>query len=227
MPSVLICADGAVDLSSTILWRADVQRRRVATKEEARRAGEDQRFDLIVVDHDVPGANLLVRDLRLDAATRGSSIAVVMGRSEFEPADLDLIDAGANAILRPPVTPDWDRRLSELMRVPERCTGRFPVELRVDASVPTSASPSVLGGTVLNLSEHGMLLETDVPLSLGSDLDFWIYLRDAVVPLRGCGQVVREAGPSRGGIRFYGLEADGLARIRRFVRAAAEAAPSV
>ena len=216
MPSVLICGTANGELSETILWRDDIERRLARQREDALALAAGTRFDLIVVHDDFPEASLLIRDLRSDEVTRGQSIAVVvLMRDEFEPGDLELIDAGANAILRAPVSPEWDQRLGALMRVPPRRAGRFPIELRVETSV--ASAPSILAGTALNLSEHGMLLETDVPVRLGSDLDFWIYLRDAVTPLRGCGQIVRQDGPSRGGVRFFALEADGLARIRRFV----------
>src|SRR5947199_248793 len=122
MPSVLICADDSVvkELSGTVLWRDDVERR----------------------------------------VTRVAHEAITMVR------------------------------LATLMQF-EGSSG---------LGVETVA------GTILNLSEHGMLVETDVPMPLGADLDFKIHLRDAPLPVIGCGQIVRQETPQRNGVRFYGLE---------------------
>jgi CheY-like chemotaxis protein len=217
MPSVLICCTTVSgELPRTLLWRDEVERRLAHGTDEAIDLAASTRFNLIVVHHALPDAGALIRALRTAQATRMVSIAAVMSRREFEPADLDLIQAGANAILRPPLGPDWDQRLATLMRVPPRRIGRFPIELRVEAT--TAVFPQAAAGTVLNLSERGMLIETDVPLTLGSDIDFRIHLRDAPAPLRGCGQLIRQDTPLRGGVAFYALEAHGLARVRRFVR---------
>jgi CheY-like chemotaxis protein len=216
MPSVLICTPaGLRELTETVLWRDNVERTQTKHADHALALAANHHYDLVVVDHAAQGAVGLVRSLRADPASRGSSIAVVMDRTEFDPYDLEIIDAGANAILRPPVDALWDERLAGLMRVPPRRAGRFPVELKVEVMAGVSG---VLGGAALNLSEHGMLLEADSPLRLGMDLDFWIYLRDDVTPLRGCGQVIRQDGPKVGGVRFFALESDGLARLRRFVQ---------
>lgn len=215
MPSVLICAPaGPRELTETVLWRDGVERTQTRQPDHALALALNHRYDLIVVDHRLPDAVDLVRSLRADPATRGHSIAVVMPRNDFDPYDLELIEAGTNAILRPPVDEQWDQRLAALMRVPPRRAGRFPVEVKVELMAGVSG---VLSGAALNLSEHGMLLEADSPVRLGADLDFWIYLHDDVTPLRGCGQVVRQEAPQRGGVRFFALESDGLARLRRFV----------
>lgn len=217
MPSVLIYADDTSgELPQTLLWRDGVARTMARRQDDALALASNHQFDLIVVDRELPGAVELVRALRSEAATRAHSIAVVMASREFEPQDLELIEAGANAILRPPADEIWDQRLAALMRVPLRRTGRFPVELKIELMAGVRG---VVGGTVLNLSEHGMLLETETAMALGADVDFWIYLQDEVTPLRGCGQVIRQDAPRRGGVRFFALESDGLARLRRFVQA--------
>ena len=217
MPSVLICC-GSIgrELPRTVLWRNDMERRVAHNREEALDLAGSSHFDLGVVVDDIGSPGLLIRDLRSGPSTRSLSIAVVMTHADFQPADLDLIDAGANAILRPPAGPEWDHRLGSLMHVPPRRAGRFPIEMRVEGQGAEIARS--VAGTVLNLSEQGILVETDVPLPLGADIDFRIHLRDAPAPLRGCGQIVRQESPLRGGIRFYALEPHGLARVRRFVR---------
>jgi DNA-binding response OmpR family regulator len=174
-------------------------------------------FNLIMVDSELAGADRLIAAVRANAATRAASI-VVMAHGDFSPEEVRLMEAGANAILRFPVGPEWDDRLSALVAVPQRRASRLAVQLQLEANAGEGIT--VVAGTVLNISEHGMLVETDIELPLWVDIDFKIHLRDIPQPLLGCGQIVREAGTRRCGVRFYGLEADGAARVQRFVKAA-------
>jgi CheY-like chemotaxis protein len=217
MPLVLICAPGreAEGLTRTLLWRNGVERNVAKRREDAVSLAGAARLDLIVVDHGMPDAERLIRELRNAPGSRSVSIAVV-GAAEFDPFDVGLIQAGANAILRPPSGPDWDERLGALMQVPPRRTGRVPAELQFE--VMAGGVKQRASGTVLNLSEHGMFVECDMHMPLGADIDFRIHLGDEARPLRGCGQIVRQEGELRCGIRFYALESQGLARVRTFVR---------
>jgi CheY-like chemotaxis protein len=213
MPSVLICAPTAMggELRQTLLWRADVQRREARSAAEALAAATSTHPKLILVETRLPEAEQLVEALRTGAETRHISI-VIMARGEFSPRELRFIEAGANPILRLPVGPEWDVRLGPLMSVPPRRRVRLAVQIQVAAE-----SASTLAGTVVDLSEHGMLVETDVALPLGVDVEFKIHLRDAPAPLQGSGQVVRQPGHRQTGIKFYGLDAEAEERIRQFV----------
>lgn len=217
MPSVLVCAPGPLmdDLQETLLGRDDVDRRVVSRATDAVTAMLMSKPDIIVIDARLAEAEALITGIRNNPVTRPVSIVVVAG-GEFSPAEVRFIDAGANAILRLPASPEWDDRLSALLYVPTRRTGRLAALVQFEAV----AGVESVAGTVLNLSEHGMLVETDVPLPMGADVDFKIHLRDASTPLVGCGQIVRQEGERRSGVRFYGLESDGLARVKRFVKAA-------
>ena len=111
-----------------------------------------------------------------------------------------------------------DERLSPLLYVPTRRTSRLAALVQFEAS--GGVGIETVAGTVLNLSENGMLVETDIPLPMGTDVDFKIHLRDQPAPITGCGQIVRQETARRCGIKFYGLEADGPQRVRRFVKGA-------
>ena len=65
----------------------------------------------------MPGAAAIVAALRQDPITRPTAI-VALGRSEFGFDHLDLLEAGANAILPLPPGHDWDDRLMRLIHVP-------------------------------------------------------------------------------------------------------------
>src|SRR5436190_3557148 len=118
MVSALICthADLEPDLGRTMLWRHDVDRHVVGRLEEARMMALAARPSIVVVDRELPWAGRLVSALREDPSTRGLSI-VVVARGDFEPSEVELLESGANAILRLPVDEDGDRRLERLVSV--------------------------------------------------------------------------------------------------------------
>lgn len=224
MPSILICAPDplADDLHGTLLWRDGNERHLAASFEDALVIAVAARPDLIVVDRDLPRVLRLVEDLRRDPQTRRSSIAVA-ARGELNDIELQLLQAGANAVIRVPAGPEWDDRLGELMRVPARRATRVPVRLEFQGSM---ARVETLWGAVLNLSATGMLVEVGQPLALGADLDFRFLLPGEREHVRGTGHVVREQPRGRYGVHFYGLEGDGAERVRRFSNPSEDAGPA-
>jgi DNA-binding response OmpR family regulator len=216
MPAVLICSAASLEdgLRSTCLWREGMERHLASRSDEARTLVLSVRPRLVVVDRDLPGSVALVKALRHDASTRQLSIAVVV-RGQFASIEVDLLEAGANAILRFPANADWDERLTRLLEVPARRHGRFLVRFAVQAYA------GVAGGSgqavALNLSVNGLLLECPFPLAVGDELSLELELADLAERVAVTGHVVREAGAGRFGIEFRRLD-DGAAReIRRFV----------
>src|SRR5438034_9723846 len=121
MVSALICAhaDLEKDLGQTLLWRQDVDRHVVGRLEEARMMAVAARPSIVVVDRDLPWSERLIQALREDPATRGLSI-VVVARGDFDPREVELLESGANAVLRLPADSEGDRRLQRLVSVPVR-----------------------------------------------------------------------------------------------------------
>lgn len=214
MPVVLICAEDplADDLHQTLLWRQGLERHLATRFDEALVTAVAAQPDLVVVDRDLPQADRLVRDLRADESTRRVSIAVV-AKGEMDPLELQLLDLGANAILRLPATREWDERLARLVEVPIRRETRLPVWLEFE--VPDAGGVAGGDGTVVNVSRTGMLVETSLALPTGTDLDFRIMLGEGAVC--GTGRIVREAEPGSYGVEFYALEGEGAARIAGLV----------
>ena len=218
MPAVLICSPVSLEdgLRSTCLWRDGVERHHASRVEEARTLALAARPRLVVVDRDLPGSVELVEALRQDPSTRRLSVAVVV-RGEFASMEVDLLEAGANAILRFPANPEWDERLTRLLEVPVRREGRFSAHFAVDAYA------GVAGGSgealALNLSVNGVLLECPFPLAVGDELSLKFKLGDGGPTVVAAGRVVREAKAGRFGIQFRRLEGDGEREIRRFVEA--------
>ena len=216
MPTVLICAADPLtdELHGTILWRDDIERHVAARFEDAFTIAVAARPTLIVVGLDLPQADRLVEDLRQDPTTRGTSI-VVVARGEFTTRELDLLQVGANAVLRLPASPSWDERLSELMSVPARRADRLAISIQFEGRADTRIE--TVCGTIVNVSTSGMLLEASIALDIGVDLDFAFSLPQSNDLVEGSGRVVRRDGAQRYGVRFYGLEGDGAERVGRFV----------
>lgn len=222
MARALICteADLAPDLAATVLWREGIERLQATSFDQARMMAVAARPELILVDRDLPRASALVSALRLDEGTRRASIAVV-SRGDFDTAELELLDVGANAVLRLPPGAEWDERLTRLIEIPVRREARIPVSFRVQAVLPSS---DTLRATALNVSRNGLLLETRLgALTVGEQVELQVSLPGHEEPLPAEGRVVREAGPGRFGVQFLHLAEPSRQHIDAFVVGAAAA----
>lgn len=212
----LICSEGDLqtELAETVLGRGGFEHHTASRLEDARVLALAARPAIVMVDRDLPRADQLITALREDRSTRGLSIAIV-ARGDFDEAELDLLEAGANAILRLPAGPDWDNRLNRLMAIPQRRQARFPVSFWVVAL--GADLQKTIPATGLNLSENGMLLETRVAdLDLGSELELDVRLPGGEAFV-GAGRVVRLAAPGQYGIEFGRLDEHAADVVRRFV----------
>jgi CheY-like chemotaxis protein len=215
MPKILVCAGEAIvrELEASPVFREGPTV--AASAEQALQAATAQRPSLVVVERDLPRAEYLVSKLRADAATHAASIVVVAG-GDMRADELGLISAGANAVLRLPVGPDWDARLERLLHVPTRKQTRVPVLLAFEGSF---GSERVMG-QVLNVSLTGMLVESSAPFTIGSQFDFEFQLHgfeSSGGEVKGSARIVRFAGPGRFGVEFAAFHDIGGELLRRFL----------
>ncbi len=201
------------ELQGTLLWRHNVRRIPATSTEDVRRAVAREGADILVVDSAHPQAAEAAITLRSDPLTREMSI-VALGRSEFGSVHVDLLQSGVNAILPLPPGPDWDDRLMRLVNVPVRRVTRFKVDLALEGG---RRGGEAFAGRALNLSVHGLLLESRMALEIGEDLRLDFDLPGAHGPVRGTGMVVRETSPVLFGVELTSVEGDGRVRIKRFV----------
>jgi CheY-like chemotaxis protein len=206
-------SDLSLELGATALFRKNVERVVVSGPEDVRRLADEGRLDVVVVDSALPGAAALVAAVRQDPATRSAAI-VALGRREFGFEHLDLLEAGANAILPLPPDHDWDDRLMRLIHVPVRRATRFPVDIAIEGGIETGLS---FTGRALNLSVHGLLLECPQPLQVGEDLRFSFVMPGVTAVICGTGTVVRAAAANLFGVELTHVEGDGRVRIKRYV----------
>lgn len=216
MPAVLFVTSDSLsseELERSVLGRQGVVSYWAPGFDEARMMALVAHPELILIDRDLPRAEELVLSLRADDSTRDLSLAI-FARGEFEPSEVALLEAGANAVLRLPVDEEWDQRLLKLMSIPLRRDARIAVHLRLERPLVES----VAVGLALNLSLHGMLVEAHAPLGMQERLAFAFRLQqDDREKVSGEGRVVRQAGPSQFGVEFERLDYAGAARIQHFV----------
>ena len=193
------------------MWRSEVARR-VVTDVDAARDAIRETPRLLLVERDLPWAAAFTRDVRRHDKTRGTSIAVY-APSEFDAVEMELLQSGANAVLRLPASREWDKRLSRLLHVPPRQAVRVPMFVEVQAG---DAKRTTLGST-LNLSETGVLVHAPADLELRADIAFAFRLPGSVDPVKGRARVVRVAGEDCFGLEFSELDGDCLDAIRNFV----------
>lgn len=214
----LVCSRTPLEneLKGASFFRGDVDFLSANRLQEAQVLAVAGHPDLVLVDRDFAGAEELIHALREEAATRRIPI-VVTARGEFSVADVSLLSAGANAVLRFPPGPEWDERLARLTHVAARAEARLQVELVLRG--PGPAAPRVLEeACTLNLSASGMLVETvgEIATRVGESVAFTLHPPGAR-PIVGRARVQRRPGPSQLGLEFLALDEDGSQRIRRLV----------
>jgi CheY-like chemotaxis protein len=210
---VVSAADLSRELSGTLLYRSNVERLAATGYADVRQLAQEGRPDVVVVDSALPGAATLVASLRQDPCTRRVAI-VALARSEFSFGHLDLLDAGANAILPLPPGADWDDRLMRLVHVPVRKATRLAVAIAVEGGMRGGLRFS---GRALNLSVNGVLLECAQALEVGDDLRLLFQLPSEFGAVSATGTVVRLRPPRHYGIEITYVEGDGRVRIKRYV----------
>ena len=198
------------DLRPSLVWRKEVARRVVTHLEEARDAIRDCPR-LVLIERDLPWAASFTRSVRGDEKTRATSIAV-FAPPEFDHVEVELLQSGANAMLRLPVSRDWDKRLARLLHVPPRQAVRVPMAVEIEAG----NEKHITLGSTMNLSETGVLVRSPAPLHLRADVRFTLRL-PGIDPVRGRARVVRASGQDCFGIEFSELDGDCLDGIRDFV----------
>jgi DNA-binding response OmpR family regulator len=213
---IVSAADLSFDLRETLLCRSNVERHGARSFADVRQLAAGGRPDVVVVDSALPGAAAVVAALRQDAATRSVAI-VALARSEFSFGQLDLLDAGANAILPLPPGADWDDRLMRLVHAPVRRATRLDVDIAVEGGMRGGLR---LSGRALNLSVNGLLLDCQQALEVGDDLRLEFEL-PGHGPVRASGTVIRLRPPQLCGVEITSVEGDGRVRIKRYVESGA------
>jgi len=214
MAVVLICANRSLDreLQGTVLFRSGIERENARSVAEVQTRLNAGKVALLCLHRNVTGIENLIRNLRKSATLKRMSI-VVFSEDDFDPSEVEVLEAGANAILRLPPGDDFDDRLGKLIDVPFRRDVRIPVRLQVAATSGFGATVPVLG---LNLSSSGILVESNHPLNMGDEVNIAFRFEETGEIFSATAHITRTAGPNRYGATFETISR-GEAALKTFL----------
>jgi CheY-like chemotaxis protein len=222
MPKVLIVSttDIRAELASTVLGRSEIEWVLAPDPEAGfEKACSEQPKLVIAALNELGQTEAFLRRIRQDEATH--HVGLVVLAATLPPQDEEsLLQAGANVVLSGRADPfRWNEALETLLRVPWRRKVRISVRLWVWFRFSSDEQP--IQGRALNLSVHGMLLETSQPLEIGAKFEAQLQLHDGAREITVIGQVMRESGAADGqwryGVEFVSLRGDGRDRLWAFV----------
>jgi hypothetical protein len=216
MPAVLIFAASEIEaaLDGTVLRRQEYERHFAGGLEAGLRLAKTLKPVLVILDRDFDRAPAVVKGIRKGPETRNCSLAVI-ARGDFQSAELELLELGANAVLRLPPDEEWDARLARLLEVNARREARVPIHIQLQA---TLGPEDPFTAETVNISETGMLVHSTTPLGLGCEVDFAFQLPRTSGLLAGRARVVRYGAPGEFGLQFLDLDEDVLGRLRSFLQ---------
>jgi len=197
------------ELGRTIIGRQAIEYYSTMKLQDALQLARALSPQVILVDRDLKNARGIIETLRQDPATRSKSIAVI-ARGDMQPDELEIMQAGANAILRLPPDAHWDDRLAKLFAVPARTEARLAVRIEAETVPDTHA-------VLANISAGGMLVETTEELPVHTEFNFRFKLPDGST-VTGRARVRRRAGPMGFGVEFMQMDDESRKSIRQFIR---------
>jgi CheY-like chemotaxis protein len=203
MAVVLICSNRPLDrdLQGTVLFRSGVERELARSVAEVQTRLARGGVVLLCLHRQVAGIEALIRALRKSPTLKRTSI-VVLSEDDFDPSEVEVLEAGANAILRLPPGDDFDERVGRLIEVPSRRDVRLPVRLQVTAASGFGATVPALAQ---NLSLSGILIESNHPLSMGDEVSVALRFEQSGEIFSATAHITRTAGPNRYGASFTSI----------------------
>jgi CheY-like chemotaxis protein len=222
MPKVLIVSgtDIRAELTPTVLGRREVEWVLAPDPEAGfEKARSEQPKLVIVALNELDHTEAFLRRIRQDEATR--QVGLVVLAAALRPQEEEALrQAGANVVLSGRADPfHWNEALETLLRVPWRRQVRIPVRFWVWFHFSDDDQP--IQGRALNLSLHGMLLETSQPVDIGTKIEAQFQLHESARQITAIGQVVRAESATDGqwryGVQFTSLQGDDRDRLRAFV----------
>lgn len=160
-----------------------------------------RRVDGIVVDMSLAGALEILAQVRASSANRSAVVfACLSSAPETQPA----VQAGANFVLRPPLSKDKVAHVFAaavpMMVAEKRQSFRYPLMVSVELKIRDREVES----TMSNLSEGGMAIWSLFYQAPGTTIHFAFELPFGGL-VRGHGNVAWSSGDGLAGVRFHAL----------------------
>jgi hypothetical protein len=192
------------DELAPVLDRHKVYVVQVTSAEDAMKYAHSDRVELIILGVEPDGMSLedVVEIIRSDASASKSTSLLVLAEPGSEDAARQLIGRGVNRVM---LTVDAPKlialQVADLLDIPPRATLRLYT--RMLAEVDDGFEEAL--GAVVNVSEAGMLLETDADLEPGQHVVLSIDIDPEVEPVAAKAEIVRKADPEREGVEGFGI----------------------
>jgi uncharacterized protein (TIGR02266 family) len=174
-------------------------------------------FDAIITGYpipDMPMQTFLDAVRRKDSPCRQAGVVILALRGMLPEAEA-FIGKGANRAIALESFPDeLPHTLFRLLEVPPRFTMRAISRLKVQLSWGTSQTIC----QTENISAHGLLIKTDHPYPIGTQMSFELSIPGETAPVRGFAVVVRETTEKRErvtglGVRFSSFQGNDKQRF--------------
>jgi CheY-like chemotaxis protein len=194
----------------------------VPSSESARNCVDRRKIDAVFVDHEVSGALQLIEFIRKGTS---NSKAVIFACIADSRATTPVLSAGANFVVRKPVTADSVTLhitvAKDLMMSEQRRYFRHPVNLHVLLKDERGQQRAKM----INLSEGGMAVRTATPLKHSSLVEFAFDLSFGT-DLTGKGQVAWTNSEGMAGIIIRFFHGTGQAQLKAWLDAREKLAPT-
>jgi len=209
---------GALIFQETILRRRDSAIFTALAGTEGLQKARAEKPHLIIFGYDLfdMSAPEFCREIRDDAATRGTSLLLVVDREHQNHADLCL-SAGCNDVIyRPLQRRELDQKVEKLTSIPVRRQLRTITKIEVSLE----KNGRFILGRSINISANGMLLEVDRVLPGDGSVVVHFYIPGDPKPLQMEAAVLRAefAGTmAKYGVQFVNISDEERERIDRYV----------
>ncbi len=207
-------------LEETFFKRAGCRVLTAESGTDAIKIAKEYKPDVILLDYYMPDmkGDEVCEKIRQDTETKDIPIIIVSTSSKQEDIE-QCYKAGCNDYITKPINPEVVlARTAQLLRIPYRLHRRLAVNFQVEGRKP----PLTFTGFSRNLSESGILIETDQKLSVGDKLFLWLPILENQDSIELSGEVVRaESEPRRGkylyGIKFIELDEQARSALKEYL----------
>ncbi len=213
--------DAAADVLGRVLPNFGIALDRSSDPETTIARIQQQKFDALIVDFDVPQT---AEDVLREAQKLGAiplTIALVADAGKVR----DILSSGTHFVLYKPLSEDAVkaglRPVAALLSRERRRAFRVPVQAPVEITLPDTRK---LDGILLDLSETGMEVltaETQIP---GALLAFHFQLPDTSFAVQAHGQVAWANPNGQTGVHFVDVAEAAKTELKAWLQAAANAA---
>jgi response regulator RpfG family c-di-GMP phosphodiesterase len=187
----------------------------VPTADEAREFLSRRKIDGVFVDMQLPGAQAMIESTRKGSSNAKAAVFACVADAKESTSTLN---AGANFLLRRPLTPEavvlHITIAKDIMLREKRRFFRHPVDLAITLKTGGNAEQHV---KLVNLSEGGMAVRTGKALQPGASVEFAFELAVGE-ELRGKGLVAWTSSEGMAGILVQTLHGLGRGYLDRWLR---------